>query len=138
VVFVASSNQEAIELMQNDPAVSRGIVVAELFPYRVLYGRPRGRQATRIETRTGIHSPGIYFAIYRPKFAAAPTNTSAARNPVPTVPHSSLESFPPTFRVARLPILAGACFHPLPVMSAIPLIFSERGSVRVGPLIFVV
>ena len=42
VVFVASSNQEAIELMQNDPAVSRGIMVAELFPYRVALWSPKG------------------------------------------------------------------------------------------------
>jgi uncharacterized protein YciI len=42
VVFVARSNQEAVELMQNDPAVSRGIMVAELFPYRVALWSPKG------------------------------------------------------------------------------------------------
>jgi uncharacterized protein YciI len=42
VVFVASSNQEAVEFMQNDPAVSRGLMAAELFPYRVALWSPKG------------------------------------------------------------------------------------------------
>jgi uncharacterized protein len=35
VVFFADSNDAAIELMQSDPAVSGGVMTAELFPFRV-------------------------------------------------------------------------------------------------------
>jgi uncharacterized protein YciI len=35
VVFLAASQAEAAELVQNDPAVKLGIMKAELFPYRV-------------------------------------------------------------------------------------------------------
>ncbi len=49
VVFEAGSEQEAREIMQNDPAVSGGIMTAELFPYRVALMRkpqpgPEGTQ----------------------------------------------------------------------------------------------
>jgi uncharacterized protein len=42
VVFVAKSNQEATEIMQNDPAVSRGVMTAKLFPYHVALWSPKG------------------------------------------------------------------------------------------------
>lgn len=35
VIFKASSEQAAREIMENDPAVKEGIMSAELFPYRV-------------------------------------------------------------------------------------------------------
>ena len=34
VIFAAESEAEAAELMRNDPAVSSGMMRAELFPYR--------------------------------------------------------------------------------------------------------
>ena len=35
VIFEADSEEEAIFIMKNDPAVAEGIMKAELFPYRV-------------------------------------------------------------------------------------------------------
>lgn len=35
VVFAAESEEDALALVQNDPAVKQGIMEAELFPYRV-------------------------------------------------------------------------------------------------------
>ena len=35
VIFEAASEQEAQDIMQNDPAVRQGIMRAELFPYQV-------------------------------------------------------------------------------------------------------
>ena len=35
VVFTAGSDEEALRLMQDDPAVKHGVMNAELFPYRV-------------------------------------------------------------------------------------------------------
>lgn len=35
VILEVESDEEAYEIMQNDPAVSEGIMTAELFPYRV-------------------------------------------------------------------------------------------------------
>jgi uncharacterized protein YciI len=35
VIFEASSEDEANDLMNSDPAVKSGIVTAELFPYRI-------------------------------------------------------------------------------------------------------
>lgn len=42
VVFVAASQAEAAELVQNDPAVKQAIMKAELFPYRVALWSPTG------------------------------------------------------------------------------------------------
>ena len=42
VVFVAASQAEAAELVQNDPAVKHEIMKAELFPYRVALWSPTG------------------------------------------------------------------------------------------------
>ena len=40
VIFSASTEQEALQIMQNDPAVKQGVFHAELFPYRIaLLGR---------------------------------------------------------------------------------------------------
>jgi len=40
VIFSASTEQEALQIMQNDPAVKQGVFRAELFPYRIaLLGR---------------------------------------------------------------------------------------------------
>lgn len=36
VIFRASSEKEAREIMENDPAVRGGLMRAELFPYRVV------------------------------------------------------------------------------------------------------
>ena len=35
VIFKASSEQAARQIMENDPAVKQGVMKAELFPYRV-------------------------------------------------------------------------------------------------------
>jgi uncharacterized protein len=35
VVFLADSDEAAQDLMQGDPALSRGVMTAELFPFRV-------------------------------------------------------------------------------------------------------
>jgi len=35
VVFVADSDEAAHDLMQGDPALSRGVMTAELFPFRI-------------------------------------------------------------------------------------------------------
>ena len=35
VIIEADSKEEALELMKNDPGVSEGIMVGELFPYKV-------------------------------------------------------------------------------------------------------
>jgi uncharacterized protein YciI len=35
VIFKANSLPEAIRIMEKDPAVSKGIMLADLFPYRV-------------------------------------------------------------------------------------------------------
>lgn len=40
VVFVAASEVEALSIMNNDPAVVRGVMRAELFPYRVALWSP--------------------------------------------------------------------------------------------------
>jgi uncharacterized protein len=42
VVFVADSDADATELMQTDPAVSRGVMSAELFPFRVALWSTKG------------------------------------------------------------------------------------------------
>ena len=42
VILQAPSEVEAIELMQNDPVVSRGVMAAELFPYRIALWSPVG------------------------------------------------------------------------------------------------
>ena len=39
VVFEASSEEEALEFMNGDPAVEEGIMTAKLFPYRVAFLR---------------------------------------------------------------------------------------------------
>jgi uncharacterized protein YciI len=39
VVFRAPSEEAACRLMGDDPAVARGVMTAELFPYRVAYVR---------------------------------------------------------------------------------------------------
>jgi len=40
VIFAADSEAEAAELMRNDPAVSSGVMRAELFPYRTALWSP--------------------------------------------------------------------------------------------------
>ena len=40
VVFSAASETEAMALMQNDPAVARGVMRAELFPYQIALWSP--------------------------------------------------------------------------------------------------
>lgn len=43
IIFVASSEEEARKIMQNDPAVKQRVMRAELYPYRVaLLGTLRG------------------------------------------------------------------------------------------------
>lgn len=42
VVFVATSLEEAAEVVQGDPAVQAGVMRAELFPYRVALWSPTG------------------------------------------------------------------------------------------------
>lgn len=42
VVLVATTQAEAAELVQNDPAVKHGVMKAELFPYRVALWSPTG------------------------------------------------------------------------------------------------
>ncbi len=43
VIFMASSEEEARKIMQNDPAVKQRVMRAELYPYRVaLLGTLRG------------------------------------------------------------------------------------------------
>ena len=42
VVFAAESEAEAEEIVSRDPAVSQGVMRAELFPYRVALWSPRG------------------------------------------------------------------------------------------------
>ena len=42
VIFQAPTEAEAIELMRNDPAVSGGVMAAELFPYRIALWSPTG------------------------------------------------------------------------------------------------
>jgi len=37
VVFVAESDAAAREIMENDPAVSKGLMHADLFPYKIAY-----------------------------------------------------------------------------------------------------
>lgn len=34
-IFRASSEEEARQIMENDPAISKGMMTSELFPYRV-------------------------------------------------------------------------------------------------------
>jgi uncharacterized protein YciI len=40
VIFAADSESEAAKLMRNDPAVSSGVMRAELFPYRTALWSP--------------------------------------------------------------------------------------------------
>jgi uncharacterized protein len=42
VVFVATSESEARELMKGDPAVKRGVMKAELFPFNVALWSSKG------------------------------------------------------------------------------------------------
>jgi uncharacterized protein len=35
VIFRAASEAEALQIMRNDPAVREGVMVAQLFPYRI-------------------------------------------------------------------------------------------------------
>jgi uncharacterized protein len=42
VVCVAHSDEAATELMQTDPAVSRGLMTAELFPFRIALWSTKG------------------------------------------------------------------------------------------------
>ncbi len=42
VIVVAPSDAAAAALMRNDPAVKRGVMSAELFPYRVALWSPQG------------------------------------------------------------------------------------------------
>ena len=63
---------------------------------------------------------------------------SMARDAFPPMPDGSLETFPPAFRVTRLPILASARLNPLPVLLAISLVLSERGAMCVGAPILVI
>ena len=42
VMVVAPSDAAAAALMRNDPAVKRGVMSAELFPYRVALWSPQG------------------------------------------------------------------------------------------------
>ena len=42
VIFAAESEEAALRLVQNDPAVHRGVMKAELFPYRVALWSPKG------------------------------------------------------------------------------------------------
>ena len=42
VILQAPSEAEALELMQNDPAVSGGVMAAELFAYRIALWSPIG------------------------------------------------------------------------------------------------
>jgi uncharacterized protein YciI len=40
VVFQAKSEDDARQIMLDDPAVKHGVMTAELFPYRVAFRRP--------------------------------------------------------------------------------------------------
>lgn len=42
VILEVASEEEAVTLMRNDPAVAEGIMTAELFPYRVALMRGMG------------------------------------------------------------------------------------------------
>lgn len=42
VIFVAPTESDAQEIMRNDPAVSKGVMEAELFPYRIALWSSRG------------------------------------------------------------------------------------------------
>jgi uncharacterized protein YciI len=42
VIFAASTEAEAIEIMTNDPAVAGGVMAAELFPYRIALWADQG------------------------------------------------------------------------------------------------
>ena len=63
---------------------------------------------------------------------------SMARDAFPAMPDGSLKTFPPAFRITRLPILASARLNPLPVLLAISLVLSERGAMCVGAPILVI
>lgn len=40
VVFLAASDEEARRIMDGDPAVAGGVMIAELFPYRIVLVSP--------------------------------------------------------------------------------------------------
>ena len=42
VIFIAPSEVAALEIMRSDPAVAKGVMDAELFPYRIALWSSRG------------------------------------------------------------------------------------------------
>ena len=38
-IFVASSDEEAAAIMNNDPAVKNGVMTAKVYPYEIAFGR---------------------------------------------------------------------------------------------------
>jgi uncharacterized protein YciI len=42
VIFTAASEADAKEIMQNDPAVTKGVMNAELFPYQIALWSKKG------------------------------------------------------------------------------------------------
>ena len=44
VIFKAESDQQAAEIMQNDPAVKNRVFRGELFPYRIALFKPENAQ----------------------------------------------------------------------------------------------
>jgi uncharacterized protein YciI len=50
VIFAAASEADALAIMQKDPAVAKGVMSAELFPYRIALWSKRGPDGDQRDT----------------------------------------------------------------------------------------